>query len=65
MGRKKNNNLYIIVDPDDEYEFPTFVGTLEEVAEYAHVTPNAIISAISHAKQRNQVSKYKKVVIEE
>lgn len=64
MGTK-HKNLYIVVDPDDEYEFPVFVGTLEEVAAYENVKPNSIVSAISPAKQRNQVSKYKKVVIEE
>ena len=64
MGRiKKNDSLYIVVDPDDKFEFPVFVGTLEEVAAYENVKPNSIVSAISHAKARKQVSKYKKVVI--
>ena len=63
MGRPKKNNLYILVDPADEYELPVFVGTLSEMAAYMNVTENAIVSAISHAKARKQVSKYKKVVI--
>ena len=53
----------IHVDPDDKFEFPVFVGTLEEVAAYENVKPNSIVSAISHAKARKQVSKYKKVVL--
>lgn len=65
MGRKPKNDLYVLIDPADEYELPVFVGTLSEMAAYMNVTENAIVSAISHAKQRNQVSKYKKVVIEE
>ena len=63
MGRKTKNNLYILVDPADEYELPVFVGTLSEMAAYMNVTENAIVSAISHAKARKQISKYKKVVI--
>lgn len=65
MGRKSKNDLYVLIDPADEYELPVFVGTLPEMAAYMNVTENAIVSAISHAKQRNQASKYKKVVIEE
>ena len=65
MGKRPKKNLYILVDPADEYELPVFVGTLPEMAAYMNVTENAILSAISHAKKRNQISKYKKVVIEE
>lgn len=65
MGRLKKNTLYILVDPADKYELPTFVGTLEEIAEHQGITKNAISSAISHAKQRGQNCKYKKVVIKE
>lgn len=63
--KTKHKNLYVVIDPDDRFEFPVFVGTLEEVAAYENVKPNSIVSAISHAKARKQVSKYKKVVLEE
>ncbi|MCQ2609010.1 MAG: hypothetical protein MJ197_10045 [Bacteroidales bacterium] len=65
MGRIKKNDLYVLVDPADEYELPVFVGTLSEMAAYMNVSENAIVSAISHAKKRKQVSKYKKVIISE
>lgn len=61
----KEIDLYVLVDPADKYELPTFVGTLEEIAKYQGVSKNAISSAISHAKQRGQNCKYKKVVIKE
>ena len=61
----KEIDLYVLVDPADKYELPTFVGTLEEIADHQGVSKNAISSAISHAKQRGQNCKYKKVVIKE
>lgn len=58
----KKEILYMVVDVENK-ELPLFVGTIEEVAEWAKTTKNNIRSAISHAKKKNQKSKFVRVKV--
>ena len=60
MGRKEKV-LYVLIDPKDKYEFPIFVGTLSELADFTGSKKDSIVTSIRKAKQNGHKCKYKRI----
>ena len=59
---KRNKYLYILIDPNDKFELPLFVGTVEEMAKHEGVTTSSIHSVYFNYKNGvNKHCKYRKV----
>ena len=61
----KESVLYVVIDKSDPCELPLFSGTLSEVCKFTGKSKNAILSAISHSKERGQKCQYIKIGNEE
>lgn len=57
--------LYMLVDRDDPYELPKFVGTMSELVEYTGKSRNVIQSCITNSRKRGFKCQYVRVKLED
>ena len=62
-GKPQIKDLFVVIDINDKYELPLFVGSLQEVADYCNTNTYAIRSAICHAKRRGSKCRYVRVKV--